>query len=484
LAINNIFIKLAENIKDVYERDKSTKQFPLEVVLISCLYDFLQEQVDLNNADKIREFAFFFRDMIKRFAVKYYDDGGKSFTNANLGEINEDLYSTDCEYLKVILIVTAFCTKECLTSESNPDDPINHIDNENHTIKYQTNKIIRNILQCMVNEELTDESVSEIMNKHIARADVHIRAGTVGKGNTFGGFVKELKKDTDLSSFCNQYQKELELTEGIYIGNEKKMTSCTPILIDMLLGIMNIALYAAYLKANKKKLNIFLASGRSNIIFESGNDGTNDLGVIKAEDANVALGLHPNAVETNLTNSGRYRRPPQHMINLDDGVSRVLEPLNGVRIRIKGDEQDSAFVWGPSDFFQRLYYLRVTNKVQEAEEDGEEDGKEDRDYDYDISYAELAEALEKLVEAEKEYEGAVEEWKDMKKNLDVTKRVTSSLQMTSRKLSHAEEAKQQQAIKKKGAREKEDRENKKQKKRAENAANALDEIGFDNFGCP
>jgi hypothetical protein len=130
----------------------------------------------------------------------------------------------------------------------------------------------------------------------------------------------------------------------------------------VLLGIFNVALYAAYLKAIEKKLHIFLASGRSNFIFESGNDGTTDLGLYQAEDAVVVGGLHPNAVEANLTNHGRKRRPPQHVINLDAGVTTVLEPLNGADITtmVNGVAEFSTFVWGPSDFFQRLYVLRVT----------------------------------------------------------------------------------------------------------------------------
>ena len=228
------------------------------------------------------------------------------------------------------------------------------------------------------------------------------------------------------------------------------MSSCKPILIDMLLGIFNFALYAAYLKAIKKKLHIFLASGRSNIIFESGNDGTNDFGVIEAEDAVVSSGLHPNAVETNLTNQGPNRRPPEHMIKLDEGVSRVLEPLDGARIRRKGDEQDSFLKSGRrSDFFQRLYILRVTGIV--------EDPQEEEGYDYNIDYKALEDALKELRKAEAKLDKANEEYNDTREELKVTKKArkdtekvskeagkeTRILQKTERKANRAAKAKQE-----------------------------------------
>jgi hypothetical protein len=412
LGINKTLIKLAKQIRDIYENNKGNETFPFEVALIACCYDFLLQHK--SDAKKIRKFALLFRELIERYAVRY-NEGDNEYIVASLGEINKELYSSDCTYHKLILFMTAFYTKSCLMSNSNPDDPINHIDDKNHTIHYQTDKIIRNILQCMIDTELTDDCIVDIMKKHIARCDVHVRGGTKGNGNTFSGFFDEMNGDACLSSFCEKYEKELKLEEGIHIGNKKKMSSCKPILIDMLLGIFNFALYAAYLKANDKTLHIFLASGRSNFIFELGKDGTTDLGLYQADDAVVVGGLHPNAVEANLTTLGKDRRPPQHMINLDAGVTAVLEPLDEIPITIwvNGVAKEFIFKCGPSDFFQRLYYLRVTGIVEEPQE-GE-------DYDYDIGYKTLVDALNGLLEAEAMLDDAKELQRETEKLLKEAK---------------------------------------------------------------
>jgi hypothetical protein len=225
LGINKTLIKLAKQIRDIYENNKGNETFPFEVALIACCYDFLLQHE--SDANKIREFALLFRELIERYAVRY-NEGNKEYIVASLGELNKELYSADRIHHKLILFMTAFYTKSCLTSNSNPDDPINHIDDKNHTIDYQTDKIIRNILQCMINTELTDDCIVDIMKTHIARCDVHVRGGTKGKGNTFSGFVDEMNGDDCLSSFCEKYEKELKLEEGIHIGNEKKMSSCKP----------------------------------------------------------------------------------------------------------------------------------------------------------------------------------------------------------------------------------------------------------------
>ena len=447
LGINKTLIKLAKQIRDIYENNKDNETFPFEVALIACCNDFLQHKSD---AKKIRKFALLFRELIERYAVRY-NEGNKEYIVASLGEINKELYSSDCTYHKLILFMTAFYTKSCLMSNSNPDDPINHIDDKNHTIHYQTDKIIRNILQCMIDTELTDDCIADILKTHIARCDVHVRGGTKGNGNTFSGFFDEMNDDACLSSFCEKYEKELKLEEGIHIGSEKKMSSCKPILIDMLLGIFNFALYAAYLKANDKTLHIFLASGRSNFIFESGKDGTTDLGLYQADDAVVVGGLHPNSVQSNLTNQGPNRRPPKHMINLDDGVTAVLEPLNGARITtmVNGVAEFSTFKWGPSDFFQRLYFLRVTGIVEEPQE-GE-------DYDYDIDYKLLQDALNGLRVAEAKLDDSKEVQRETEKLLKEAKterkgevkalkeerKETNMLQKAKRKANRAEKAKQE-----------------------------------------
>lgn len=472
LGINKTLIKLAKQINDIYEDNKGNKTFPFEVVLIACCYEFLQHESD---ADKIREFALLFRDLIKSYAVRY-NEGRKEYTVASLGELNEDLYSAERECHKVILFMTAFYTKSCLTSNSNPDDPINHIDDSNHTIHYQTDKILRNILQCMIDKELTDDCMSEIMKTHIARCDVHVRGGTMGNGNKFSDLVDELNDDGCLSSFCDDHKDKLKFEEGIYISKEtKRMTSCTPILIDILLGIFNFALYAAYLKAIGKKLHIFLASGRSKIIFELGNDGTNDFDAIEAEDAVVSLGLHPNAVETNLTNEGQKRRPPQHIRSLDEGVSRVLKPLDQalITIRVNGDAVSSILEWRASDFFQRLYILRVSGIVEKPQEEG--------DYDYNIAYKNLEDASQRLLEAERKFDEAKEVHSETKEELKETKTTMAStkklLEHVQRKVNHTEKAREEKQKRKEKEQQQSQEKSQKQQKMQE-ARDKLSDSGL------
>mmetsp|Transcript_24363 Transcript_24363/g.37252 ORF Transcript_24363/g.37252 Transcript_24363/m.37252 type:complete len:503 (-) Transcript_24363:1782-3290(-) len=354
LGINNTIIACAVAMKDYYYKNNGVN-VPYEIPLISNSINFLQCQGDLSNPDKIREYARFFRETVKTYAVRYFDKNGKEFINASVGEIDDELYSETCDHNKVILFVTAFYTKSCLTSEKN-SNPINHIEDDNHTIKYLTEKIIRNAMQCMINKEMTNDSVEDVLKKYIARADIHTRGGTVGKGNNFEGLVGELDKDSALSGFCNDFDHQFGLGEGIKLGNTS-LTSCRPILIDLMLGICNISLYAAYIKAMGSKLHIYLASRRTGVVFQQRNDDdAHSFGLLQLDVANVALGLHPNSVQVNLTN-----RPLEDMVQLDNGITAVFQPLDRVPIKIitNGEERDTLFsAEDKSDFFQRLHCLR------------------------------------------------------------------------------------------------------------------------------
>ena len=395
LGINNTIIACAVAMKDYYYKNNGVN-VPYEIPLISHSINFLQCQGDLSNPDKIREYARFFQETVETYAVRYFDKNGKEFINASVGEIDDELYSKTCDHNKVILFVTAFYTKSCLTSEKN-SNPINHIDDDNHTIKYLTDKIIRNAMQCMINEEMTNDSVEDVLKKYIARADIHTRGGTVGKGNNFEDLVGELDKDSALSGFCNDFDHQFGLGESIKIGN-KSLTSCRPILIDLMLGICNISLYAAYIKAMGSKLHIYLASRRSGVVFQQRNDDdAHSFGLLQLDVANVALGLHPNSVQVNLTN-----RPLEDMVQLDNGITAVFQPLHRVPIKIitNGEEIDTLFSAGDkSDFFQRLHCLRKDRNVE-------------FDYDKtDIRYQLLEQARVELDKMKKEKEKAKEKVK-------------------------------------------------------------------------
>lgn len=240
--------------------------------------DFLQRRVDLKNPEMIRKFALFFRSTVQQYSVRYYDENGVEFINASLGEIDHNLYFK--KKPKLTLFMTAFYTKSCLTSPQN-DDPINHIVDDNHTMEYMAKKILRNVFQCMNDAKMSLECVQEIMNEYIVRADVHIQGGIVGEGNDFESFLQQVNDDegSPLYSFCEDNIDDLKLEEGIKFNN-KKINSCQPILIDMILGILNMALYAAYVYATGSVLNILLASKRSEIIFQPDRDGKYRLGLI------------------------------------------------------------------------------------------------------------------------------------------------------------------------------------------------------------
>ena len=161
--------------------DNDEENLSYEFGLLSYAFNFLQHG-DLSDPKKVKEFACFFQNTVKEYAVRYVD-GQDVFTNASLGELDESLYSQDPQKLKVILFVTAFYTRSCLVSKAN-SNPINHIDDENHSIKYLTDKIIRNAMQCMIDHEMTNDSVKNILQQYIARVDIHTRGGTKGGGIT------------------------------------------------------------------------------------------------------------------------------------------------------------------------------------------------------------------------------------------------------------------------------------------------------------
>lgn len=172
------------------------------------------------------------------------------------------------------------------------------------------------------------------------------------------------------------------------------------------------------------------------------------------------------------------------MINLDEGVSIVLKPLNGVSItvRVNGVAKESIFKWDRSDFFQRLYVLRVTGGVKAPQEGG--------DYDYDIDYKTLLDALKRLREAEAEFGEAKEEYNDTRDELNVTKterkdtkkalkkagRETSILQTAERKVNRAGKAKQEKQERKKNTEELEQQNQEKAQKRQKRKDNANDQL--------
>lgn len=408
LLINEILIILAKNIRNDYVRDKKTRDdWSFEIPLIARCYDFLQNEADLNDPDAIRDFGLFFRKMVAKYSLRYYDKDGNEYVNGNLGEL-------DYKTIKLILVLTAFCTRACIMSKNSNNDPINHMDDGNDTMKYQTYNILGNTFNCMNNVELTDDSILDLVKNHIARADVHVRGGTVGNGNEFSDFIKEVNGEADLKRICEIYQWKLDGTLEI---DKRKVSSCEPILLDILLGIMNFAIYVAYIIAKEgKKVNIFLASGRSKFIFKPNDKGEYKYGVLESELANIGTGLHPNQVQINLANAGRKQRPPEQIIELDRGMTTVLEPLRGVQIRVKdgGTERVATFKWNESDFFQRLYVARVYGIMTDADDD--------------ITYEKLNDALNKLVKLEAKLKKANEERDEKEKALNMAKKEEKKLE--------------------------------------------------------
>ena len=376
--------------------DNDEENLSYEFGLLSYAFNFLQHG-DLSDPKKVKEFACFFQNTVKEYAVRYVD-GQDVFTNASLGELDESLYSQDPQKLKVILFVTAFYTRSCLVSKAN-SNLINHIDDENHSIKYLTDKIIRNAMQCMIDHEMTNDSVKNILQQYIARVDIHTRGGTKGGGNNFESFAREVNEDRVLSKLCDDFAEYLRLVEKIKFG-DKTLKTCKPILIDLLLGICNISLYAAYITAMGEKLRIYLASERSDFVFQqqNDNDGNNDglrYGLLQLKVADIAFGPHPNAVEIYLTNKSM-----EVMEQLDDGITAVLQPLDRAPIKIirNGAEVDVVFsAEEKSDFFQRLHYLRENP---------------DAEFDYDeVDYKLLVEAKEELSKVKGEVKKAREDSK-------------------------------------------------------------------------
>eukprot|EP00577_Skeletonema_sp_RCC1716_P014165 CAMPEP_0113418272 /NCGR_PEP_ID=MMETSP0013_2-20120614/26118_1 /TAXON_ID=2843 ORGANISM="Skeletonema costatum, Strain 1716" /NCGR_SAMPLE_ID=MMETSP0013_2 /ASSEMBLY_ACC=CAM_ASM_000158 /LENGTH=488 /DNA_ID=CAMNT_0000305497 /DNA_START=109 /DNA_END=1576 /DNA_ORIENTATION=- /assembly_acc=CAM_ASM_000158 len=410
ININSLIISLGKSMHGVVTNRKDDKKIPYEVALASYFTNFLQTKIDLSNPAMIKDFALLFMSTVRDYAVKY-----KRFTNASLGEIDEALYNADVP--KLILFLTAFFTKSCLMSGNNPDNPINHIDHKNHTVAYQSDKIIRNAIQCIIDKELTDESFQEIMG-HIAFADVHTRGGTVGEGNSFPEYYEEVNSDPPLSSFCKEYENEWKLKTALMM-EKRRITSCNPVLVDMMIGIISFSLYAAFVHANEQKIYINLSSDRTKMIFQPNSDGIYTFGVhFSSSVVSISLAPHPTYTEKNLTNTGRTS---EHMEQLDRGISEVLKPLVGVSIRVlDGDkEREMVFPGGESDFFQRLYHLRIY---------GDEEGN------YDIDFKRLEEGKQELKEAKEKLKAKEAEVREInKKKREARKEVSFYEQQNKKK---------------------------------------------------
>ena len=402
-GINSILIAALGSANNVYNNNVDD-DLSYEFGLLSHAFDFLQHG-DLSNPDTVRKFALFFQSTVEKYAIRY-KVGGDEYTNASLGEIDKSLYTQDDpEKLKFILFVTAFYTRKCLLSTKNTN-PINHINHGNHSIKYLVDKIVRNAMQCMIDKEMTDASVKTIFEDCIALVDIHTRGGTKEGGNDFEIFAGEVNEDHVLSSLCDEFEDDLRLREKIKFGN-KTLETCKPILIDLLLGICNISLYAAYVTAMKtrhgikEKLRIYMASTRSDFVFQQmvGNNAELKYGLLHLDIADVAFGPHPNSVQIYLT-----KLKMDVMEQLDKGITAVLQPLHGAPIWIKsnGAEIEAEFSTEEmSDFFQRLHHYRTYG-----------DAKFDYDKDTDkITYQLLEQARMELSELRARTEKAREDRK-------------------------------------------------------------------------
>eukprot|EP00986_Skeletonema_menzelii_P013846 scaffold8495_cov125-Skeletonema_menzelii.AAC.4 len=214
----------------------------------------------------------------------------------------------------------------------------------------------------MTNWFITDESVETILDD-VAIVDTHTKCGLKGKGNTFPEFRDEVDGDLEMAAFCTRNETELKLDEKIDVGN-KKYTHCMPILIDMLLGLFNLVLYALYYYAvTKTALCVFVSTFRSLIFFETIGDSV--FNALVSEMINVGKGIHPNATEINLTNKGRYRRPLKEVVLMDEGLALSLQRFHGRTINFVDDngvEQSGQIEMCPSDALQRVYNYRLTKK--------------------------------------------------------------------------------------------------------------------------
>lgn len=153
------------------------------------------------------------------------------------------------------------------------------------------------------------------------------------------------------------------MARNIPIGG-KKYTHCKPIIIDMLLGLFNLVLYALYYFAvTKNALCVFVSSVRSLIFFETVGDSV--FNALVSEMIVIGKGQHPNANEVNLTNKGRNRRPLEEVMQFDEGLALSLQNFDGRTIYFVDDnglEQSVKFELRSSDALQRVYNYRITKK--------------------------------------------------------------------------------------------------------------------------
>lgn len=348
MLISFVFIDLAAKLASIYT---SNAACPVEVAMIAFAYQFVQHEVDVNDPEMIRAFIDFFRETLAKYAPRYEDDDG-IFINLNLGEIHDRL---DKQNLASSVHVTAFGTKPCL--KKGGPDCINHIDRENHSILYHLGTTVADAFRSITNRAITDPSIETLLND-IAVVDTHTRCGTKGVGNEFTDFRDEVDDDPVLSAFCTQYKRMLELDEEVSIGG-KKYDYCKPIIIDILLGLFNLILYALYYySVTKTALCVFISTCRTFVCFET--VGGNQFNALVGEMIIVGKGLHPNATELNLTNKGRYMRPLNEVVLMDEGLALSLQRFHGRTINFYGDngEESGQIVMGPSDALQRTYNYR------------------------------------------------------------------------------------------------------------------------------
>lgn len=354
LQIALCFVVLAANCCKIYAN--SPEKCPVEIVAIAIAYNFVQYEVDIFDADMIREFMLFFRSLFVDYAPRYEKDG-EIFTNANLGEFSDQLDKNKTP--KGIAIVSAFSIEDCISRVvGRNEDCTNHMYHDNHSMRYERKVMVGNTMKCMIDKDVTDASIDETVNRRIALADIHIRSGTEGKGNKFPSFKNEVNKDEVMKKFCDDFKHALKP------GDDEDVTIPLgdyayyyPIHIDMLLGIFWFILYALYVFAmTGNALRVLFASARSCAIFEpiqsSGKYAWRSCELLMA-----AFAVHPNAVEFGLTKELRAS-----VVDMDEGLSLLLEPLEGDEVMVRnrdGTESSATMKANLSDALRRMYDYRI-----------------------------------------------------------------------------------------------------------------------------
>ena len=346
LPVHKVFKNLLSSLEEIAQSNPDDCSF--RVIIAVVLKQFL-EYGDLNDPKKVYDFLQFVHDAFVDYAPRYIVDG-VVYRDANLGElgpllaklreaIDGDNFNIEVarNLVPTIIMITAYATWGCLLRENRgPEDSVNGIDGFGHTMELQ-DAHFRNSLMMSVRGEVTEGSSVEVRSDKVLRTDLHTQHGTP----TYKEFETHSNEDRQLVVFFDKFKTSFAMPEGGFKFGDRKIVTVEPSLLNLLLGILLLALESSFIRAVHgpgANVTAMIASERNRAVFEEPTGDENKFSPMRLGgwlDLWLCFGLHPTSIMYLNTKPFFWKIP-----SLDKSYSRITIALaeREVEVEVKSDD--------------------------------------------------------------------------------------------------------------------------------------------------